>query len=222
MPAVLFGSISTIADTSERQREAFNRAFAGHGLDWRWDAEEYRGLLEKSGGKDRIAEYADTTGETVDAQAVHRSKSELFREGLGEAPVSPRAGVKETLREAKDNGFKVALVTTTARENISALLAALDPDIGEADFDLVVDASTVEQPKPDGAAYAFALRTLDERPEECVAVEDNLGGVQAAHAAGLRCIAFPNENTAVHDFAGADGRVDRLSFSEVRSLIAGD
>jgi hypothetical protein len=37
---ILFGSISTVADTSELQREAFNAAFAEHGLDWRWDPDD--------------------------------------------------------------------------------------------------------------------------------------------------------------------------------------
>ena len=54
MPALLFGSISTIADTSELQRQAFNDAFEAHGLDWRWDRDEYRSLLEQSGGMDRV------------------------------------------------------------------------------------------------------------------------------------------------------------------------
>ena len=36
MSAILFGSISTIADTSELQRQAFNQAFKAHGLDWDW------------------------------------------------------------------------------------------------------------------------------------------------------------------------------------------
>jgi hypothetical protein len=34
MSAILFGSISTLADTSELQRRAFNEAFSAHGLDW--------------------------------------------------------------------------------------------------------------------------------------------------------------------------------------------
>jgi len=58
MSAVLFGSIGALADTSEVQREAFNEAFRAHGLDWDWSREEYRQLLQSSGGKDRIATYA--------------------------------------------------------------------------------------------------------------------------------------------------------------------
>ena len=40
MSAILFGSISTLADTSEMQRAAFNEAFRAHGLDWSWSREE--------------------------------------------------------------------------------------------------------------------------------------------------------------------------------------
>ena len=54
MPAILFGSIGTIADTSELQRQAFNKAFALHNLEWQWSRTEYISLLEKSGGTCRI------------------------------------------------------------------------------------------------------------------------------------------------------------------------
>ncbi len=222
MPALLFGSISTIADTSELQREAFNRAFAAEGLDWQWEGDDYRARLERSGGRSRVADYARSTGQTIDAEAVHRSKSEIFQRRLADAPVSPRPGVAETMQQARAEGFKVAFVTTTSRENLSSLFEGLGSDLSEADFDLVVDASSVEHPKPDRAAYAFALETLGEQAESCVAIEDNLGGVEAAKAAGLACLAFPNKNTAGHDFATADRRVERVSFAEARSLIPSD
>ena len=48
--AVLFGSIGTLAETSDLQRDAFNEAFKISGLDWFWDEDIYRKLLSKSGG----------------------------------------------------------------------------------------------------------------------------------------------------------------------------
>jgi hypothetical protein len=82
MPALLFGSISTVADTLELQRQAYNRAFAEHGLDWRWDRDDYVAMLDRSGGQDRVAAYADSVGATVDAAAIHKTKSTIFRESL--------------------------------------------------------------------------------------------------------------------------------------------
>ncbi len=215
MPALLFGSISTIADTSELQRQAFNQAFAAYGLDWHWDQDQYRAMLSGSGGQARIADYAQSLGQAVDAKAVHETKSRIFQESLAKGGLAPRAGVVDAVKSAKDNGWKVGFVTTTSPGNVSALLGALSPQLSTGDFDLIVDASSVQQPKPDKAAYVFALENLGEQPDECVAVEDNVGGVQAAVAAGVPCVAFPNENTADGDFTGARRRVDRLDAAEL-------
>jgi HAD superfamily hydrolase (TIGR01509 family) len=218
MPALLLGSISTVADTSERQRQAFNQAFEAHGLDWRWDQDQYRAMLSKSGGQARIAEYAQSLGLTVDAKAVHETKSRIFQDSLAKGDLAPRPGVVDAIKGAKSNGWKVGLVTTTSPGNVSALLSALSPQVQAQDFDIIVDASSVAQPKPDRAAYAFALEHLHETPGDCVAVEDNVAGVQAAVAAGVACVAFPNENTAADDFTAARRRVDRLDAVELLEM----
>lgn len=219
MPTVLFGSISTVADTSELQRAAFNQAFADHGLDWRWDRDEYAALLTGAGGRDRIASYAAERGTDVDADAVHATKSSLFQRSLATADLTPRPGVLDTVREAKDAGLKVGFVTSTSAENVAALLSALGPELGADDFDVITDASTVPATKPDPAPYLTALESLGESPEACVAIEDNVDGVAAARAAGVACVAFPNGNTAGHDFSAAQTRVDHLELAQLRSLI---
>jgi HAD superfamily hydrolase (TIGR01509 family) len=219
MTAILFGSISTIADTSELQRQAFNLAFEAHGLDWQWSRDQYLEMLEKSGGQQRIADYAAGRGETVDPAAIHRTKASLFQERLATSGISPRAGVVQTIHDAKGRGMKVAFVTTTSSDNLAALFRALERTIQPADFDAVVSAADVEAPKPDKAAYSFVLESLGEEPADCVAIEDNLGGVEAAAAAGVRCVAFPNANTAAHDFGSARLVVDRLDLGQLEQVI---
>ncbi len=219
MPALLLGSISTVVDTSELQRESFNRAFEQHGLDWRWEREEYADLLGGNGGADRIADYAAAREESVDADAVHATKSQLFQDALRSGELTPREGVVETVRDARAEGFKVALVTTTSRENLDALASAVSSTLPfDEVFDLVVDGSQVSTPKPDGSVYRHALEALGESSEHAVAVEDNVGGVSAARAAGVPCVAFPNQNTAGHDFDGAAGRVDEIGLAALRTL----
>lgn len=219
MPAILFGSISTIADTSELQREAFNRAFAEHGLDWEWGREDYLAMLESNGGRDRVAEFAASRGDDVDADAVHRTKSEIFRTSLAGADLAPRAGVAETVRRARERDLSVALVTTTSPENVTALAGALAGQLDLDGFDLLVDSSHVASGKPDPEAYAVALRALDVAPDTCVAIEDNLGGVTSAQAAGVACVAFPNANTAAHDFSAARARRDRIDLDDLQSFL---
>ena len=150
-----------------------------------WDRDDYLAMLEESGGQDRVAAYASSVGQDVDAEAIHRTKSERFQQPASpSAGVEPREGVVETVEEAKRSGAKVALVTTTAPENISSLLDALEPALQATDFDLVVDSSSVDEPKPDPAAYRFALDRLGEQAEDCVAIEDNVGGVRGGGRRG--------------------------------------
>ena len=90
MPAILFGSISTLADTSELQRRAFDEAFASAELDWNWSRDDYRDMLGSNGGADRVSEYAKSVGTEVDAVAVHATKSSIFQQLLADADVQPR------------------------------------------------------------------------------------------------------------------------------------
>jgi HAD superfamily hydrolase (TIGR01509 family) len=218
VPAILFGSLSTLADTSEMQREAFNTAFSEHGLSWRWDRDDYQAMLESNGGAQRIAEQAAAHGEQVDADAVHATKSEVFRERVRADGIAPRPGVLGTIKAAHGRGVTVGLVTTTSKENVDALVEALGPDLTRTDFALLVDRGTVAAAKPDPAAWTHALAALGETPDSVVAVEDNVGGVASALAAGIRVVAFPNANTAGHDFSAATERVETLDDG---ALLAG-
>jgi HAD superfamily hydrolase (TIGR01509 family) len=221
MTAVLFGSIGTLADTSELQRAAFNRAFADLEVPWHWDRDEYARLLQASGGEQRIQDYAEARGETIDAAAIHRRKSEIYQARLQEVGATARPGVAETIARCGAAGYRLALVTTTSPQNVAAIGAALTGQVDFREFDLVIDRTDVASAKPDPDAYQLALAQLGETPAGCVAIEDNPGGVAAAVSAGVTCVAFPSSNNAVNDFEQARLRVDELSFDLLRGLLDG-
>lgn len=216
MKALLFGSIGTLAETSELQREAFNRAFTEHNLDWNWPREQYQELLKDSGGKQRIEHFAESRGETVDAEAIHATKSRIFQELLQQKSIQPRSGVTETIQQAKQAGAKVGLVTTTSRENVDNLLQALSPEVSSADFDVIIDSSQVKAKKPEADAYQLALEKIGVKANEAVAIEDNQDGFAAAQAAGITGYAFGGDNTQDHDFAGAEDTLSSLDFNQLK------
>ncbi|MEM9356242.1 MAG: HAD-IA family hydrolase [Pseudomonadota bacterium] len=215
MSAILFGSIGTIVETSELQRRAFNEAFADHDLNWHWDQGVYRHMLATSGGVQRITAYAQMQGIEVNSKAIHLSKSIRFQRHLREADLLPRAGVTEVIGNAKENGFKLAFVTTTLRANIEALFQSVQRHIREDEFDTVIDLSHVSRAKPARDAYEFALNQLDEESGTSLAIEDNVDGVTAAKASGLHCFAFPGSNTANHDYGHANEVVNALEFDKL-------
>ena len=58
--ALIFDVDGTLAETEEAHREAFNRTFAAHGIDWDWSREDYRWLLNTTGGKERMRAWQDS------------------------------------------------------------------------------------------------------------------------------------------------------------------
>ncbi|MGD1860739.1 MAG: HAD-IA family hydrolase [Leptolyngbyaceae cyanobacterium] len=218
MSAILFGSIGTIAETSELQRAAFNQAFAQAGLGWHWSREEYRELLKSSGGKQRIADYGRSQNQTIDADALHQAKSAIFQQSLRAGQIEPRPGVIEVMEQARAHNLKLGLVTTTSAANVSALLDGLK-QLAVGSFDIVTKASDVHQGKPAADAYQYAMSSIQEITADCIAIEDNVDGLAAAQSAGLACVAFPGDNTQHHSFEGAIQRTTRLDFEELAMLL---
>ena len=72
--------------------------------------------------------------------------------------------------------------------------------------------------KPAPAIYRLACSKLDVSPNSAVAIEDAFSGVQAAKAAGLRCVAVPGNQDPVRLLsAGAD-----LMIKDFRGLTLTD
>lgn len=215
MRALFLGSIGVLAETSNMQRDAFNRAFTEADLGWYWDEEIYAEMLSDSGGKARIDAYGKERGQTVDAQALHERKSELFRKALADG-VLLRDGVAEAMAEARRRDCAVAFVTATSPDNVDAILAATG--VAREEFDLIVDQEQIDARKPAPDAYQFALNTLSLSPEDVLAVEDNPDGVSAARAAGLECIATPGAMHQRSDFSHATAVQQSLKLPETATM----
>ncbi len=61
---------------------------------------------------------------------------------------------------------------------------------------------------------------IDASTFDVIVNDEHVGGVRAARAAGLRCIAFPNANTAGAEFDDATDTADQLDADRVVSLAA--
>jgi phosphoglycolate phosphatase-like HAD superfamily hydrolase len=98
--ALLFGSIGTLVEMSDLQRRAFNQTFFEAGLDWDWNVQLYERLLTKSGGRERIKDYAVEHGISVDATQLHARKTEIFSALMAEESMSLRSGVASVIDHA--------------------------------------------------------------------------------------------------------------------------
>ena len=219
--AIIFDVDGTLAETEELHRRAFNEAFAAAGLDWHWDRADYRRLLKVTGGKERIAAHVAAAGvASPDIPALHRDKTERYTALMAAGEIALRPGIAELIADARSEGLRIAIATTTSRPNVDALIrATMGADTG-AIFDAVAAGDEVAAKKPAPDVYLLALHRLNLTAPEAVALEDSLNGFTSAHAAGLRCIvaasAYTDEETHPPPAIRIDGfervaRVERLN-----------
>ena len=202
--AILFGSIGTLIETSELQRNAFNQAFSENGLDWNWSPAQYQDLLKKSGGRQRIEDFAAHQGIEVDAKKLHDEKTKIFDDLMVSGDVLLRPGVASLIDQALDNGIKLAFVTSTSKDNVDAVFQALKNQLNRSNFSFIGN-----------DIYLKALSELNLQAEECVAIEDTEVSMQSALAASIKCIGFPGAFAKDNDFSSAILVTDNLSFNDL-------
>ncbi len=210
--ALLFDVDGTLADTEkDGHRVAFNRAFAEAGLDWEWSEALYGELLAVTGGKERIRYYLERFNtrfeepEDLDGfvAGLHAAKTRFFTELLAEGHIPLRPGVKRLIEEARAEGMRLAVATTTTPANVEALLThALAPD-AMSWFEVIAAGDVVPAKKPAPDIYEYAMDKMGLRPEQCVAFEDSQNGIRASLGAGLKTIVAVSSYTVEEDFSGA-------------------
>ncbi len=195
--ALLWDVDGTLAETErDGHRRAFNRAFAEAGLPIHWTASGYGRWLSISGGRERMAaqlqelEGSPATAERL--QALQTSKQRHYRSLVEAGELRLRPGVAGLLEQAHSAGLTQAIVTTSARSAVSALMEhLLGPLAGVFDFWICGDDVASKKPDPEAYIRAAALlndRGLAEQPHEVLVLEDSRHGLSAARGAGLPCL----------------------------------
>jgi HAD superfamily hydrolase (TIGR01509 family) len=123
--------------------------------------------------------------EVINEEVVRRMLAR-YETGL---PVVP--GAVEAVRRLAAEGLRLAVASSSNRELIDAVLRRLE--LTEL-FAVTVSAEEVARGKPAPDVYVEAARRLGVEPARCVAVEDSASGIRAAHAAGMRVVAYPNRH----------------------------
>jgi HAD superfamily hydrolase (TIGR01509 family) len=96
-------------------------------------------------------------------------------------------GAAALLADVKAAGLPHALVTSSERSFMDAVLASTD-----LSFDLTVCADDVTHTKPDPEPYLRAAKLLGVAADRCSALEDSPNGVASAEGAGCRVFAVPS------------------------------
>lgn len=115
----------------------------------------------------------------------------------------------------RTDGWRVGLATGSIRHEVERVLQSLR--IHDR-FAIIVTREDCEKGKPDPEPFLRAAWGLGLHPRQCVAIEDTPGGIQAAKAAGMTCVAVTH-SCPRERLAEADLVVDDLSTVHLAAVL---
>ncbi|MFH1882210.1 MAG: HAD family phosphatase [Planctomycetota bacterium] len=121
-------------------------------------------------------------------------RQEYFLKILSQKPLPPFPGVLELMDKAiEEKNFRLAIATSGTLEKSRAVLEAANVPYRKMVY---INGDHVKNKKPDPELFLLAAERMGIEPANCVVIEDAPNGVQAAKAAGAKCIAVTNSTNA--------------------------
>jgi HAD superfamily hydrolase (TIGR01509 family) len=152
-------------------------------------------------------------GDRLNPEAVREGRATREAQLISQEPAAP--GLLALLKDAKAAGIKTGIASNSRLDWIGPQLHRLD--LASA-FDSVRCRDNVQRVKPDPQLYLAVLKDLGMQRHEVVAFEDAPAGAQAAHLAGIFCVAVPNLATKSLSWGSVDLTIPSLTSMSIRRL----
>ncbi len=180
-----------LVDSEEFMCEAAIRMFAEKG--WTVTKEDFAPFVGM--GENRyLGGVAEKYGVEFDLE-TDKTRAYAIYADITAGKLFPLPGVHDFVMRCKNHSLKLAVATSADRVKMEINLLALQ--LPDGTFNQTVNGLEVERKKPFPDIYLEAALRLQLKPEECLVVEDAVSGIDAALAAGCKCLAlktsFPPE-----------------------------
>ncbi len=218
---IIFDVDGVIADTEAVNARASIKVFA--------DLLGLKGVVRKDfeaglgrGAEEYVKAGARSHGLELTEEQVKKItqlRQEYFLKILSEEPLPAFPGVLELMDKAmKEKNFRLAIATSGTLEKSRAVLEAAKVPYRKM---IYINGNDVKNKKPDPELFLLAAERIGIEPANCVVIEDAPNGVQAAKAAGAKCIAVTNSTNAAN-LSKADlvcDSLEKIKLDMIRELI---
>jgi putative hydrolase of the HAD superfamily len=156
-------------------------------------------LFELERGRVSEADFLARMADELEGELDHRPAMHRFSEIYFKA-LEPNQPMIELMREARDGGMRMALLTNNVREWEPLWRSMLPVD---EIFELVVDSAFVGCRKPEREIYELTLERLGMPAERCLFVDDVEANIDGARALGLTAVHFRDNEQAIPEIREA-------------------
>lgn len=211
--ACIFDLDGVIVDTARYHYLAWKRLAheLGYNLTEK-DNEQLKGV-SRMASLDIVLNLANVSLSEEHKQILADKKNNWFNEyieRMGADEIYP--GVKTLIRDFREGALKVGLASSS--KNAAKVIKLLGIT---HEFDAIVDGTMICHTKPDPEIFLKAAEKLGIAPESCVVIEDAEAGVDAALAAGMKCIGIGSPTRLGHAHKVVSNTAD-ISFSTLKEL----
>lgn len=204
----LFDFDGLILNTEIPLFTAYQRLFNKHGFEYTFK-NWWVTIGTGPSAYDPAIDLAARINEPEKADSIREFATAEAKAAISRLPALP--GVSEFIHKAHEMEIPMAVVSSSGKSWVHPYLDQL---CLTRYFEHVVTCDNVENVKPEPDLYLLALEKLGITAQEGIAFEDSPNGIKAAKAAGLYCIAVPNDITREMPIQIADEIVQ--SFFELK------
>lgn len=133
--------------------------------------------------------WQDFYGDAFSFRPFWELRDQIYDQMIEAEGLPIKRGAYELLEYLRDNGYKIALATSTNAPRVQRHLVKSGM---QQYFDAVVTGDTVQKGKPAPDIFLIAAERLGVNPADCMGVEDSFNGVRAVRAAGMYTVMVPD------------------------------
>lgn len=180
---VLFDMDGVLVDSEYIGKKAFLEAIKDYGVIGHMD--DFRDFVG-GGAEPVIRGVMEKNGGTFVPEIITHAYD--IYEKFAQAELKAFPATNKVIHTLHEKGFKLGVCSSGnwRRINTNIKYGKIDSQY----FEVIVSGEDVPRKKPFPDIYQKGAMSLGLEPSECIAIEDAINGIKAAHAAGMQCIAL--------------------------------